>query len=261
MPLKKQLILNHLTPSTQKCIHEIHIFDIVTSTNDILNEAIKSSPEKTIAVFAETQTAGRGRQGRTWISPPYTNIYFSLSWRFKKAISSLSGLSLVTAIAVVRALKDLGIKENIKIKWPNDLMYDNQKLGGILIESTAIDSHNSSLIIGVGLNVNLTDDQAEKINQPWTSLLKITKKKQDRHLLSAFLLNRLSEVLPQFEENGLSHFILEWNALDALLGKHCEIKIGSHYKTGISLGINALGELLLKTNENTIEKINSGEIL
>jgi BirA family biotin operon repressor/biotin-[acetyl-CoA-carboxylase] ligase len=261
MPLDKQLICSHLSSIARTFIHDIQIFNSVTSTNDILLKAIKSSPEKIIALFAETQTAGRGRQGRTWISPANTNIYFSLSWHFEKSVGALSGLSLVIAIAIVRALKDLGIREAIKIKWPNDLMFENKKLGGILIESNSINSKKSSLIIGIGLNVNLAEDPIAEINQPWTSLFKITHQLQDRNLLSALLLNKLSVILPEFEKNGLENFQAEWNTHDALLGKYCEIKMGSQYKSGISLGINALGELLLKTDKNIIEKINSGEIV
>ena len=261
MPLNKQSISTHLTLASRELIHDIQIFDSVTSTNDVLHEQLKLNPQTITAIFAEMQTAGRGRQGRSWISPANTNIYFSLSWHFEKSISALSGISLVISIAIVRALKKFGILESVKIKWPNDILFENKKLGGILIESISIDSSNTSLLIGVGLNVNLSAETTDEITQPWTSLFKITGKLQDRNSLSALLLNELITILPEFEKNGLTHFILEWNSRDALLGKHCEIKVGSHNKSGIALGINASGELLLKTNENIIEKINSGEIV
>lgn len=261
MPLNKQLISNHLTLASRELIHDIQIFDSVTSTNDVLHGQLKSNPQTITAIFAEMQTAGRGRQGRPWVSPANTNIYFSLSWYFQKSISALSGISLVVGIAIVRALKIFGISESVKIKWPNDILFENKKLGGILIESIAVDACNTSLMIGVGLNINLSKENSDEITQPWTSLLKITGKLQDRNSLSALLLNQLIEILPEFEKNGLAHFMLEWNSYDALLGKHCEIKTGSEYKSGIAAGINSSGELRLKTNENTTETINSGEII
>ena len=193
--LDKSIIYTNLTQITKNQIHEIKILNSVTSTNDILLDEIKSSPQKIIALFAEEQTHGRGRLGRTWISPPNTNIYLSLSWHFQKPVSQLSKLSVMIAKIIIRALKNVGITHPIEIKHPNDLIYKNKKLGGILIETINLQAQSCSAVIGIGLNVNFSAENNDKIDQPWTSLSQITHTQHDRNLISAHLLNALCETL------------------------------------------------------------------
>jgi len=257
MLLNKKLISNYLNPTTLKIIQAIHIEDSITSTNDILSNEIKSNPQKIIALFAEEQTEGRGRLGRPWISPKNKNIYFSLSWHFNKPVSELSGLSLAVGIALIYALKKITPFEKTKIKWPNDILFNDKKLAGILIE-TVPRKTSCSVIIGIGLNVNLQSDETKKIDQPWTSLSQITHTQHDRNLIAASLLNALCDVLPEFEKNGLLNFMDDWKKHDALFGKHCD-NTGAQKKSGIVVGINLSGELLLKT-DNKIEAVSAGEI-
>jgi len=255
MPLTHKAIIKNLNPATRELIPNIRIVFSVTSTNDIL---LLEKPTQNTALFTEEQTKGRGRLDRVWISPPHTNIYFSLAWHFKKNISELSGLSLIIAIAIIRALKSFGISHNIKIKWPNDIIYDNKKLGGILIETTNLKSDSCLAIIGIGLNVNL--ENAESIDQPWTSLKQITGKNHDRNMLAALLLNHLCEVITEFEKNNLTHFMSEWKNHDALFGKKIALKISSEIKSGIAHGINSQGALCIKTAKNTVETYQIGEV-
>ncbi len=195
IPLNQQAISIHLTDIAKSHIHEIQIENSVTSTNDILLSTIKKNPKKNIALLAEEQTAGRGRLGRPWISPAQQNIYLSLSWYFEKPMAELAGLSITVGECLVTALKNFGITQEITIKWPNDLLHNNQKFCGILIETTAIDKSNTVAVIGIGLNVNYTDEKNNTIDQPWTSLQKITHHTHDRNKLTATILNSLSSRL------------------------------------------------------------------
>ncbi len=196
--LDKTIISTHLTDVAKSFIHDIRIENSVTSTNDILLSKIKSYPQKNIALLAEEQTAGRGRLGRPWISPAQQNIYLSLSWYFEKPMAELAGLSITVGECLVSALKEFGITQEITIKWPNDLLHNNQKFCGILIETTAIDKNHTAAVIGIGLNVNYIDEKNNAIDQPWTSLQKITHHAHDRNKLIAYILNSLSESLSRF---------------------------------------------------------------
>lgn len=193
MKLDKEKIERRLTQKTKKIIDDVRIEKSVTSTNTILLSEIKNNPKKVVALFAETQTQGRGRLGRAWISPPYFNIYFSLSWYFNLPVAQLSELSILVAECIIQALKNVGITDNIHIKWPNDLMFENKKLAGILIETVSINKNETAVVMGVGLNVNLKNEN--QIDQPWTSLYQIVKKEQDRNHLATYLLNALCSVL------------------------------------------------------------------
>lgn len=192
MPLTHEAIIKHLNTTTHKLIPNIQIKSSVTSTNTIL---IETKPIQNTALFAEEQTAGRGRFDRVWISPPNTNIYFSLAWHFKKAMKEIAGLSVTIGECIARALKQFGITQTITIKWPNDLMHEHKKFGGILIETIPVNTTECIAIIGIGINVNLSAEQGANIDQPWTSLLQITQKNHDRNLLAAALLNALCETL------------------------------------------------------------------
>lgn len=193
--LNKNTIFTHLSDLTKSHIHDIRIENTVTSTNDILLSEIKNNPKKNIVLFAEEQTAGRGRLGKPWISPTQKNIYLSLSWYFEKPMAELAGLSITIGECLVSALKDSGITEEITIKWPNDLLHNNKKFCGILIETTPIDKHHTVAIIGIGLNVNLTEKNNISIDQPWTSLQKITGRFHDRNIIVAYILNTISKKL------------------------------------------------------------------
>lgn len=196
--LNEKQISDHFSNITKSHIHVIRIENSVTSTNDILLSEIKTNPKKNIVLLAEEQTAGRGRLGRPWVSPAQQNIYLSLSWYFEKPMAELAGLSITVGDCLVDALKNAGITQEITIKWPNDLLYNNQKFCGILIETTAIDKNHTVAVIGIGLNVNYTDEKNKAIDQPWTSLQKMTHHAHDRNRLIACILNRLSEVFLRF---------------------------------------------------------------
>lgn len=182
-----------LKKSTQKHIDDIRVFDSVTSTNEIALVYAKEYPHKNTVFLAETQTAGRGRFNRQWISPK-NNIYCSLTWCFKKKISEITDLSVTVGEALQKALKNYGITQNITIKLPNDLLFNNKKLAGILIETFTLDPKHCIAVIGFGLNVDLPENTAG-IDQPWTTLSAITQTTHDRNKIIAEIVNCICAVI------------------------------------------------------------------
>jgi BirA family transcriptional regulator, biotin operon repressor / biotin---[acetyl-CoA-carboxylase] ligase len=181
-------------------IGELKILSSIDSTNDYL--ARKKGPKNFSFCLAEEQTKGKGRLGRTWFSPYGKNIYLSCLWLPKKKINTLDGLALVPAIAAVTALEKSKVSE-IKIKWPNDLMVKKKKLAGILIENNI---RKNSVIIGIGINVNMKKISQQKIGQPWTSLQKISNKLFDRNHIAALLIKELIVSLKKLEQSGWKYF-------------------------------------------------------
>jgi len=237
---------------------DIIIFDSISSTNDYLKTCLGSKTSPQICL-AEQQTAGQGRFGRNWYSPYGQNIYLSCLWNFDKNIGELSCLSLVVSLAIIKTLVDLGIDKNLKIKWPNDILYNHQKLAGTLIEIVAESNVNSPVIIGVGLNVNMLSAKANEITQTWTSVAKILGSYQDRNILIGMFLNNLFSYLSEFNNKSFTGFLSEWQKYDYLIGK--QIKLVNNQKTivGTALGINEQGYLLLKHNDGRIVAYSSGD--
>ncbi|MDF1764647.1 MAG: biotin--[acetyl-CoA-carboxylase] ligase, partial [Oleibacter sp.] len=161
----------------------------VNSTNTYLFERANNHMGKRYAVFAEKQHHGRGRRGRQWVSPFGKNIYLSLLVSFSGGMAVLEGLSLVTAIAVEKALARLGI-EGVGLKWPNDIYAQGKKLAGILLEVTGEYNSHCQVVIGIGLNLSLSEHDAETIDQPWVDLRSL-KANLSRNDVAAILLDEL----------------------------------------------------------------------
>ena len=227
------------------------------STNSYLLEHASDHMGKRYAVLAEKQESGRGRRGRTWVSPFGKNIYLSMLWSFSGGIGSLEGLSLVIAIAVERALSELGV-DNAKLKWPNDIYLNNKKLAGILLEVSGEYSGHCQVVIGIGLNIKLSDYDAESIDQPWAQLSEHLNN-TDRNTISAALISNLIRAIEQFEKTGFEMFKDYWTERDAFLDQEVDLILPNLVRSGICKGVNAKGELLLATGKG-LETINAGEI-
>lgn len=195
--LNKQKILSEIkSPSIRKKCH-IEIFKSIPSTQDVLKNDARSIIN---ICLAEQQTAGKGRMGRYWHSPFGENIYFSCVWKFRQPANELLGLSRIVGLSVISVLESLGIK-NATIKWPNDILINQKKCAGILIETKSESKDASLAIIGIGMNVNMKSEE-NKIDQPWTSLFKETNHNHDRNYIIARLIEHLFKRLNQSEKLG-----------------------------------------------------------
>ncbi|MCH2041726.1 MAG: bifunctional biotin--[acetyl-CoA-carboxylase] ligase/biotin operon repressor BirA [Saccharospirillaceae bacterium] len=238
----------------------LDILDIlldVDSTNSYLFKKASDHMGKRYAVLAEKQAAGRGRRGRQWVSPFGKNIYLSLLASFSGGIAALEGLSLVTAIAVEKALVKLGI-DAIGLKWPNDIYADGKKLAGILLEVTGEYNSHCQVVIGIGLNLALSDDDAADIGQPWTALKHI-RPELSRNQVAGVLINELLVALDEFQKHGFAAYQEYWSKRDIYQGKDVRIISPGNEKHGVVKGVNRKGELLLHTDKG-VEVIAAGEI-
>lgn len=197
--------------------HEFSVIveESLASTNDHLLALVSDSKVQLpkTALLAEQQTAGKGRQGRSWVSVP-GNVLLSVYWPFQCTLEKLYGLSLVVGIAIARVLKANGL-DDVQLKWPNDIYWHGRKMGGILIETKQNRPGIIDTVIGIGLNIVDMEEYRSQIGQQFTSLEDALQHKIYRDKLVAQLLLELNTTLNRFTEAGFGDFIDEWKSLDA----------------------------------------------
>jgi BirA family biotin operon repressor/biotin-[acetyl-CoA-carboxylase] ligase len=215
----------------------------VDSTNALALREL--APDQGTAIYlAERQMAGRGRRGRAWASPLAAHIYLSLSRRFDGGVAALQGLSLAVGVAVAEALHAQGYVQ-VGLKWPNDLMADGRKLGGILVEVGGDAAGPMRVVIGLGLNVVMPASVAGSIDQPWCDLASLSPAPPSRHAVCVALLDALLPMLARFEREGLRPFVAAWNRHDLLLGRAVNVFEGGRVHEGVAAGIADDGALRL----------------
>jgi BirA family biotin operon repressor/biotin-[acetyl-CoA-carboxylase] ligase len=258
--LDEQQIRAGLEPAAEQLLNELLLADAIDSTNaEILRQLESGKLVSGLVCSAEQQTAGRGRRGRQWISPYAGNIYLSLGWEFAGGAAALEGLSLAVGVAVSEALAGLGVGD-VVLKWPNDLLHTEAKLGGVLIEMVGDAAGPCAVVVGIGINVRMSAVAARDIDQKWTDLSTVSAGQcASRSQLLAALLNQLLPLLSQYEELGFQHWRERWLALDAHADQPVVITSGSRKMSGTARGIDASGALLLET-ELGISPVHGGEV-
>src|SRR3989338_27123 len=206
----------------------------------------------------ELQTAGRGRMGRVWHSGLGNTLTFSLLWRFDCGLNALSGLSLATGVAIMRALNRLDA-QGVQLKWPNDILTGQGKLGGVLIEAQGDMLGPGAVVIGIGLNCFLPEHLAGRIDQPASALDEVCRDMPTRNQLLAAVLQELAGALRQFAQDGFAAFGDEWERYHIHQNQpiHLRMADGS-VVSGIARGVSDSGELRLETAQG-IRQFNSGE--
>ena len=238
-------------------LHSLSISPVTVSTQ--LDALSATTPAHGCAVFfAEQQTGGVGRNGHSWASPPSTNLYFSVSRAFSRQLSEMTGLSLVVGIAMAEALHGLGFVA-VRLKWPNDLLVDGRKLGGILVQLRN-DPPGSQAVVGIGLNVHMPAEAAQSIDQPWCDLFQLDPRKVARNDVAAAVLAGLLPALQAFDEDGLAPFHARWQALDALQGRAVRVLDGARQFEGECLGIDNQGALRLRSASGELRNFHGGEV-
>ncbi|SHL14490.1 BirA family transcriptional regulator, biotin operon repressor / biotin-[acetyl-CoA-carboxylase] ligase [Nitrosospira sp. Nsp11] len=259
--MEREVILKHLGRDANN--FHLEVMDSIDSTNTfLLHEAsrgINRGRAGIHVVAAELQTSGRGRRGRQWHSGLGGSLAFSMSWQFQQGASFLSGLSLAIGVAIIRTLESAGIKDAV-LKWPNDVMYNLCKLAGILIELHGDMLGPSAAVIGVGVNLKLSDNIQARIDQGVTDVYSITGKMPDRNELLAALLIDLTAALREFERRGFAPFKEEWMSHHFCENKAVSLRFpdGSSQE-GTVHGVADDGSLLLQTSAG-IRSYSGGEI-
>ena len=243
-----------LTPQSQSQLQSLDILFDVASTNSWL---LARQQRHAVVCVAEHQRAGRGRRGRQWLAPFASNLTMSLGWQFNLDITALSSFSLVCGVAIVRALQNVGVGE-LGLKWPNDVMCQNKKLGGILIEMRGESGGPCELVIGVGLNIRLSGEQVSTISQPWIDLQHCET--ISRNLLAAALINALIEACLACEAGQQAGYLSQWRALNI----HHQAPVTLQMMDGTSVSgefadIDESGALVLLENGQR-RRFTSGEV-
>jgi BirA family biotin operon repressor/biotin-[acetyl-CoA-carboxylase] ligase len=196
-------------------------------------------------LVAQTQTAGRGRAGRAWLTAPSAALTFSLAWPFAAPLQALVGLPLAVGVTIAETLADFGVE--VQLKWPNDVLQGGRKLAGVLIETATAPDQQIWAVIGIGVNLAMPEQLQEQIGRRTANLPASVA--QDRELLLGALLSALAQNMRQFESLGLAAFVERWNRLHAFAGQQVLIlDQGETLHEGRALGIDRIGRLLLQTD-------------
>jgi BirA family biotin operon repressor/biotin-[acetyl-CoA-carboxylase] ligase len=223
----------------------LELVDECDSTNALAAVRAKEGAASGTAIACELQRAGRGRQGATWVSGLGTGLTFSLLWRFERGAAVLTGLPLVAGVACARALESIGAR-GVALKWPNDLLLGGAKLGGILVEAQGDARGPMSAVIGVGINVRLSDAARRAISQPAADLAGVPYGSRS-HVLGR-LLAALADALACFEREGFAAFRAEWEQRHAFQGARVRLTVAAARTIeGVASGVAEDGALLLET--------------
>lgn len=244
-----------LSASARALLDDLRVLAVVDSTNEVLKATAGLPPGRGACCLAEWQTGGRGRLGRRWISPFASNLYLSVAWDFDGGIAVLEGLSLAVGVAVRRALLRLGVA-GVQLKWPNDLLRDRAKLGGILVEVTGDPEGRCRAIVGIGINVAMPAAAAAAIGQPWRDLSDLGVR---RDALAAAILDQLLPLLCEFPDRGFGGYRDEWEAAHVHGGRRVVLSAGNQRVEGIARGVNERGALGLECAEG-LRWFSGGEV-
>jgi BirA family transcriptional regulator, biotin operon repressor / biotin---[acetyl-CoA-carboxylase] ligase len=238
---------------------QVLVHEITDSTNSQMQQRLKAGTitESGSTIVAEAQTSGRGRRGRNWYSPFGSNLYFSMYWRLAHGMQAAMGLSLVVGLAIIRVLKQ-HYAVNAKLKWPNDVYINEQKVAGILVELSGQVDADCAAIIGIGLNIHMPSAASSNIDQPFTTLAQHTTAPINRNQLIVNLQIELIDILTEFSQSGFANFVNEFNVVNQYQDLPIKV-IANGEKLGVCRGVDKQGALLLETTE-TIEAIFGGEI-
>ncbi len=252
-PLDVERIVKNLELVNSEIAGNFTLFDEIDSTNEYLLKLTASKSIHKHICVAEFMSSGRGRQRRKWVGGAYQNIILSFGWKFEGGLSQMSGLSLAVAVIVSDFLQQVaGVK--FQVKWPNDILYKNRKISGILIET--MDRH---AVVGIGINCNLSEDEISVIGTPVTSLAALSLDSLDRNELIVRLVDLLHQGLKTFSQQKLDAFRTRWLELHAHANKRVYTR-GNISIEGKAIGIDQRGALLLELSNGDVYSVNSGEI-
>jgi len=235
---------------------EVRVLARCASTNSALLAERIGAP---VLLAAEEQTAGRGRRGRRWHSAPGRDLTFSLARRIARPVRELAALSLVAGVAATQALRALGVAQ-AAIKWPNDLMAGEAKLGGILVE-TRLQGAASLAVVGIGINCRVDPLRARRARRRVAFLEELLVPLPSRNAMIERIGLALLEALDAFEKRGFESLREEWLALHAHAGRRLRVRLADgRTLTGVAAGLDGDGGLQLRTRSG-LRAVRSGEVL
>ncbi|MGZ8939243.1 MAG: biotin--[acetyl-CoA-carboxylase] ligase [Limisphaerales bacterium] len=239
---------------------DIRVFQETTSTNDVADKLGRDGVKEGVVVFAESQTKGRGRLGRNWVSSQGKGLWFSVLLRPSVSPQAATQMTIASATALARALKQAaGI--NCEIKWPNDILVKDRKLCGILTEMTAEVDKINYIILGIGVNVNFTEtDFPADLRKIATSLAIETGRKFKRTEVAAVILRELNRDYLRLKSGEFQAVADEWEENCNTIGRNVEISTGHRVVHGRAESLDSEGALLVRTQHGHLERIIGGDV-
>lgn len=234
---------------------EVRVLERCTSTNELL---LAEAPDRTVLLAAEEQTAGRGRRGRRWYAAPGSAATFSLCRRIRRPLRELPGVALVAGVAAVKALRSLGAGR-VALKWPNDLVVEDAKLGGILVETRG-GADGALAVIGIGINCRRDVGLELRLRRRVAALERLIGA-PERNVLIARIAAELMRSLDLFEARGLEPLRREWEALDAHAGRRVRVRLADgRVVSGLARGLADDGGLRVATRTG-VRAVRSGRVV
>jgi len=257
--LSETVIRSSLNPNANQLLGGLYIYDELDSTNTYLMRLAAEGAPSGAVCLAETQTAGKGRIGRSWLSPLGANIYLSILWRFDDH-SVVAGLSLAVGVAVIRALNRVGVI-GVGLKWPNDLLWEDRKLGGILLEVTGEAHGGCAVIVGLGVNRYISPAVGRGIDQVWVDLDTVAgASAPSRNHLVASILSELLPLLNDYRYTGLAPYLPEWRRYHHLTGREVVVHQGDMEMAGTVADVTADGLLIVMCKDGKRREFASGDV-
>jgi len=232
----------------------------IESTNGALLSAVPPQPGRFVVLLAENQTGGRGRRGRAWQSALGSSLCLSIATSFEPLPRDLPALTLVIGVCVREALKRRGAHD-LGLKWPNDIVFGNRKVAGILLELGAELDHIRHVVLGIGIDVNLTlEEMPEELRSIATSLRIEGGRTFDRADLAATVVSELDAAYGRLRRGDFHEIGDEWMRRCSTLGKRVSIRTGDRVVTGRAESLNEDGALLVRTDHGRLEHIIGGDV-
>lgn len=240
---------------------DIRVFEETNSTNDIVEKLARDGVKEGAVVFAEAQTRGRGRLGRKWLSPARRGLWFSVLLRPDLRPQAATQLTVAAATALCRAIR-AQTELTPQVKWPNDILINGRKVAGVLTELAAEIDHVKHLILGIGVDVNLTASEFPAELKKVATSLKI---ESGRHLnrldLAAAILRELDADYQRIQRGRFAEVADEWEEQCITLGHRVRIHIGNREITGRAEALDDDGALLVRTEHGHLERIIGGDVM
>ncbi len=267
-PLERARIQQYIDPRVAQRIDHFELNSVVGSTNDQLLQS-RLAPGTAAISLAEMQIKGRGRRGNVWQAQPFRNICLSVGYKLAQWPQATPSFALAAAVAVSNVLDTVFAEAalgedvagpHVQIKWPNDLLVNGAKLGGILVEAVGNYGQDCLLVVGLGLNLHQTDDSAVAgSDYRWTSLDGLHVP-YSRNQLVGQLIESLLDTFVLFEQHGFAPFVAHWQARSAFHNQRVRVVRGDRSFVGWQRGVDAQGALLVEGSDGQIQAIDDASV-
>jgi BirA family biotin operon repressor/biotin-[acetyl-CoA-carboxylase] ligase len=252
-----------LSAGAKAGLDEIELFDSIASTNTYLLGQPSPAAGRCRVVIADHQTAGRGRHFRRWVSAPGSGLCLSFAYTFDETPKQMPSLTLAIGVSISRALRDLGAR-GVALKWPNDIVALDGKMGGILTEVQARGDGEVTVVTGIGMNLNLPDGAADGIESDWArrpvDIKSVVSTVLPLEVIVAAIIDSLFAAMQTFATQGFPGFAADWAEHDWLRDREVTVDLPDRQITGVAVGVDLDGALLIDTGKEKTRVV-SGSIV